>query len=210
VVSVCGRRRAFGLCETDVLAAHVMDELERERRAGVRRLPLWLVAGDLGNDLFEAMLDARMTHSCGYWRRARDLDAAQEEKLDLICRKIGVARGMRVLDIGSGSGSFAIFAAERYGAQVVGITVSEPQRRLATERGRGPPVEFRVQDYRDVDEGYDAIVSIGMFEHVGVKNYGTYFEVARRCLQPGGLFLLHHIGSRATSSPGRICRPRAR
>jgi cyclopropane-fatty-acyl-phospholipid synthase len=157
---------------------------------------------DLGNDLFEAMLDRRMTYSCGYWREARDLDAAQEAKLDLVCRKIGLAPGMRVLDIGSGWGSFAIFAAERYGARVVGLTVSEPQQRLATERGRGLPVEFRLQDYRAVGETFDAVVSIGMFEHVGPKNYGTYFDVVRRCLRPDGLFLLHTIGSRAPSPAG--------
>ncbi|HXJ34058.1 MAG TPA: cyclopropane fatty acyl phospholipid synthase [Candidatus Eisenbacteria bacterium] len=157
---------------------------------------------DLGNDLFEAMLDRRLTYSCAYWKDARDLDEAQEAKLDLICRKIGLRPGMRVLDIGSGWGSFAIFAAERYGARVVGLTVSQAQQRLATERGRHLPVEFRVQDYRDVDEPFDAVVSIGMFEHVGPKNYGTYFDVVRRCLRPDGLSLLHTIGSRAPSAAG--------
>ena len=157
---------------------------------------------DLGNDLFEAMLDRRMTYSCGYWRQAEDLDAAQEAKLDLVCRKICLVPGMRVLDIGSGWGSFAIFAAERYGARVVGLTVSEAQQRLASERAGRLPVEFRLQDYRDVDERFDAVVSIGMFEHVGVKNYRTFFDVVRRCLRPDGLALLHTIGSRAPSPAG--------
>jgi cyclopropane-fatty-acyl-phospholipid synthase len=157
---------------------------------------------DVADDLFEAMLDRRMTYSCGYWKNARDLDAAQEAKLDLVCRKIGLKPGMRVLDIGSGWGSFGIFAAERYGARVVGLTVSEAQQRAATERGRDLPVEFRLQDYRDIDEQFDAVVSIGMFEHVGAKNYGTYFDVARRCLWANGLFLLHTIGSRDPSAAG--------
>jgi cyclopropane-fatty-acyl-phospholipid synthase len=157
---------------------------------------------DLGNDLFEAMLDRRMTYSCAYWKDAADLDAAQEAKLDLICRKVGLKPGMRVLDIGSGWGSFAIFAAQRYGVSVVGVTVSREQQRLADERGRGLPVEFHLQDYRDLAEPFDAIVSIGMFEHVGAKNYSHYFEVARRCLAKDGLFLLHTIGSRAASPAG--------
>jgi cyclopropane-fatty-acyl-phospholipid synthase len=153
---------------------------------------------DLGNDLYEAMLDARMVYTCGYWSSptspAATLDEAQEAKLDLVCRKIGLKSGDRILDIGCGWGSFAKFAAERYGASVVGITVSVEQAALARERCLGLPVEIRVQDYRAVDEKFDHIVSLGMFEHVGVKNYRTYFKMARRCLKEGGLFLLHTIG----------------
>jgi cyclopropane-fatty-acyl-phospholipid synthase len=157
---------------------------------------------DLGNDLFEAMLDPTMTYSCGYWRHASDLASAQEAKLDLVCRKLGLRPGMTVLDIGCGWGGFAIFAARRYGVRVVGVTVSAEQQRLATERGRGLPVEFLLQDYRDLTGRFDAIVSIGMFEHVGAKNYETYFAVARRCLAEGGLFLLHAIGSQESSAAG--------
>ncbi|MBX3023778.1 cyclopropane fatty acyl phospholipid synthase [bacterium] len=157
---------------------------------------------DLGNDLFAAMLDRRMTYSCAYWKDASDLDAAQEAKLDLICRKLSLRSGMRVLDIGCGWGSFAIFAAQRYGVQAVGVTVSEEQRRLAEARGRGLPVTFRLQDYRDLAEPFDAVVSIGMFEHVGAKNYRTYFDVVRRCLRAGGLFLLHSIGGPTDSVAG--------
>lgn len=159
---------------------------------------------DLGNDLYEAMLDSRMVYTCGYWKDARDLDEAQEAKLDLVCRKIGLKRGDRILDIGCGWGSFAKFAAERYGASVVGITVSKEQAALALARCAGLLVEIRVCDYRDMHEEFDHIVSLGMFEHVGAKNYRTYFEVVRRCLKPGGLFLLHTIGdniSRVTSDP---------
>jgi len=159
---------------------------------------------DLGNDLYEAMLDSRMVYTCGYWKDATTLDEAQEAKLDLVCRKIGLKQGDRVLDIGCGWGSFAKFAAQMYGASVVGITISKEQAALASERCKGLPIEIRVQDYRDVHEKFDHIVSLGMFEHVGVKNYRTYFRVAERCLKEGGLFLLHTIGgnvSRVTSDP---------
>lgn len=149
---------------------------------------------DLGNDLYEAMLDSRMVYTCGYWKDAKNLDEAQEAKLDLVCRKIGLKKGDRILDIGCGWGSFAKFAAEKYGVSVVGITVSKEQAELARESCAGLPVEIRVQDYRDVTDRFDHVVSLGMFEHVGVKNYRAYFEVAERCLKPGGLFLLHTIG----------------
>lgn len=149
---------------------------------------------DLGNDLYKRMLDPRMVYTCGYWKNATNLTDAQEAKLDLVCRKIGLKPGMRVLDIGCGWGSFAIYAAERYGVEVVGITVSKEQIALATQRGEGLPVEFRLQDYRDVSDTFDRIVSLGMFEHVGYKNYQTYMEVAHRLLPDEGLFLLHTIG----------------
>lgn len=150
---------------------------------------------DIGNELYSSMLDKRMMYSCGYWSQADDLDAAQEAKLDLICRKIGLQSGDRLLDIGCGWGGFAQFAAEQYGARVVGITVSQQQALLAQERCSGLPIEIRLQDYRDLNEQFDHIVSIGMFEHVGHKNYRTYMETARRCLKDNGIFLLHTIGS---------------
>lgn len=159
---------------------------------------------DLGNDLYEAMLDKRMTYTCGYWVHAKTLDEAQEAKLDLICRKIGLKKGDRVLDIGCGWGSFAKYAVEKYGALVVGITISVEQAALARERCEGLDIDIRVQDYREMHEQFDHIISIGMFEHVGVKNYRDYFEVAHRCLKDDGFFLLHTIGdkiSRVTSDP---------
>ncbi|MFL6647653.1 MAG: cyclopropane fatty acyl phospholipid synthase [Sulfurifustaceae bacterium] len=152
---------------------------------------------DLGDDLFRAMLDKRMVYSCAYWPDAANLDEAQEAKLDLVCRKLNLRRGMRVLDIGCGWGSFIKFAAERYGVTAVGITLSLDQARLGAEMCRGLPVEIKVQDYRDLARGaerYDAVVSIGMFEHVGYKNYPAFMRIARACLKPDGLFLLHTIG----------------
>lgn len=158
---------------------------------------------DIGNDLYRAMLDRRMIYSCGYWQSgAATLDEAQEAKLDLSCRKLGLLPGQppgeRLLDIGCGWGGTARYAAERYGVEVVGITVSERQVELGRELCRGLPVELRRQDYRELDpakEGrFDRVVSIGMFEHVGAKNYRTFFRVVRSLLPDDGLFLLHTIG----------------
>jgi cyclopropane-fatty-acyl-phospholipid synthase len=157
---------------------------------------------DLGNDLYEAMLDRRLVYTCAYWKHATNLDEAQEAKLDLVCKKLKLAPGMRVLDIGCGWGSFAKYAAETYGVSVVGITVSKEQAVLAQENCKGLPVEIRLQDYRDVKEQFDAIVSLGMFEHVGHRNYREYFRVASECLHEKGLFLLHTIGDIHSSVHG--------
>lgn len=151
---------------------------------------------DLGNDLFKAMLDPTMTYSCGYWKNASTLEEAQLAKFDLICRKLKLRGREKILDIGCGWGSFAKFAAEKYGATVIGITVSKEQATLAQERCKGLPVEIRLQDYRNINEQFDHIISVGMFEHVGSKNYHTYMGIVKRCLKPGGLFLLHTIGAR--------------
>ncbi|WP_114781862.1 cyclopropane fatty acyl phospholipid synthase [Botryobacter ruber] len=159
---------------------------------------------DIGNRLYQLMLDKRMTYSCGYWKNAANLDEAQENKLDLICRKLNLQEGQRVLDIGCGWGSFAKYAAEKYGAAVVGITVSQEQVELGRKLCKGLPVELRLQDYRDVTEKFDHIVSVGMAEHVGYRNYRTYFKTAARCLEDNGLFLLHTIGhafSRTSADP---------
>ncbi len=150
---------------------------------------------DIGNDLYRRMLDSRMIYSCGYWRHADTLDAAQEAKLMLIANKLGLEAGMRVLDIGCGWGGAAQFFAEKLGCEMVGVTVSREQAALARERCAGLPVEIRLQDYRELDEPFDRVYSIGMFEHVGVKNYATYMKVVRRCLSDrDGLSLLHTIG----------------
>jgi cyclopropane-fatty-acyl-phospholipid synthase len=159
---------------------------------------------DIGNELYRYMLDRRMIYSCGYWKNAPDLDSAQEAKLDIICKKIGLRFGDKLLDIGCGWGGFAKYAAEKYGAVVVGITVSKQQESLAKEYCEGLPIEIRLQDYRDINEKFDHIVSIGMFEHVGYKNYRIYMEIVNKCLKDNGLFLLHTIGnnySEVTTNP---------
>lgn len=155
---------------------------------------------DLGNELYQAMLDARMIYSCGYWHAAngtlaKNLGSAQEAKLDLVCRKLSLAPGQRVLDIGCGWGGALKFAAERYGVSGVGLTVSREQVNYARQQCANLPIEIRLQDYREIDERFDKIFSIGMFEHVGVKNYRQYFELVRHCLDKEGLFLLHSIGT---------------
>lgn len=154
---------------------------------------------DVGNDLYRRMLDRRMIYSCAYWAAAGDLDAAQEAKLDLVCRKLGLEAGMRVLDVGCGWGGAARFAAERYGVEVVGVTISEQQAAYARENCRGLPAEIRLQDYRSLEGTFDRVFSLGMFEHVGHKNYETYFQVVRERLAPDGLFLLHTIGRNQSS-----------
>ena len=153
---------------------------------------------NVGNDLFEAMLDPYMTYSCAYWAHAKDLTESQEHKLDLICKKLQLKPGESLLEIGCGWGGLAKFAAERYGVKVLGITVSSEQQTLAIERCQGLPVEIRLMDYRDLTGSFDKIVSVGMFEHVGQKNYGEYFDIAHRLLSDQGIFLLHTIGSYAT------------
>ena len=149
---------------------------------------------DLGNDLFQNMLDKRMNYSCGYWKNATTLDEAQENKLDLICKKLYLKPGMKVLDIGCGWSAFGKYAAEKYGVEVVGLTVSKEQVALGKELCKGLPVEFRLLDYREVNDKFDSIVSVGMIEHVGYKNYKEYFQIAERNLERDGLFLLHTIG----------------
>jgi len=155
---------------------------------------------DLGNDLFEAMLGKRLVYSCGYWKDASNLDDAQEAKLELIFRKLDLKPGMRVLDIGCGWGEALKLAAERHGISGVGVTVSQEQADYARRICEGLPIEIRLADYRTLDEKFDRVFSIGMFEHVGVKNYRTYFDVARRCTAEDGLFVLHCIGSNVSSN----------
>ena len=148
---------------------------------------------DIGNRLFQCMLDKRMAYTCGYWKNTDSLDQAQENKLDLICRKIKLQPGQHVLDIGCGWGTFAKFAAEKYGAKVTGVTVSPKQVELGKEMCKGLPVEIRLQDYRDVNEKYDHVVAIGLTEHVGPKNHRTLMQKVSNCLIDDGLFLLHSV-----------------
>lgn len=129
-----------------------------------------------------------MQYSCGYWKEAQSLEAAQQAKLDLICRKLELEPGMRVLDIGCGWGGLAEYMARNYQVSVVGVTISAEQQKMAQARCADLDVEIRLQDYRDLHDSFDRIVSVGMFEHVGPKNYATYFEVADRNLKPNGRF----------------------
>jgi cyclopropane-fatty-acyl-phospholipid synthase len=149
---------------------------------------------DLGNDLFTEMLDRQMVYSCAYWKDAQTLDTAQENKLELICRKLRLQPGMKILDIGCGWGGLLKYVAEKYGSSTVGITVSKEQVEFAKTYCANLPVEVRLQDYRDLNEKFDRVVSVGMIEHVGYKNYKTYLEIVHRCLKDDGLFLLHTIG----------------
>lgn len=154
---------------------------------------------DIGNDLFRAMLDPYMQYSCGYWKDADTLEQAQLAKLKMICEKLQLKPGMSLLDIGCGWGGLAQYAAENYGVSVHGVTISAEQQKLAQDRCAGLEVEILLQDYRDLNRQFDRIVSVGMFEHVGPKNYDTYFRVAARNLKPDGLFLLHTIGANQTN-----------
>ncbi|GAL16566.1 cyclopropane-fatty-acyl-phospholipid synthase [Vibrio maritimus] len=159
---------------------------------------------DIGNDLYEAMLDKRMTYTCAYWKDASTLDEAQEKKLDLICRKIGLEPGMRVLDIGCGWGSLMNYAAEKYGVICDGLTLSKEQAKAGQviAESKGLDVNFILQDYREYQpkEAYDRVVSVGMIEHVGAKNYREFFKVANTFMKEDGLFLLHNIGSFETTT----------
>ena len=148
---------------------------------------------DLGNDLFEKMLDENMIYSCAYWKDAATLGEAQIQKLDLICRKIKLTPGMKVLEIGCGWGGWAKYAATHFGVEVTCVTVSEEQAKYAKDFCKGLPITILLKDYREATGQYDRVVSIAMFEAVGQKYFRAFMEVAARCLKPDGLFFLHTI-----------------
>ena len=178
-----------------IAAARVLN-LQSQKRA-------WIVGKehyDLGNDLFSRMLDPYMQYSCAYWKEAQTLEAAQQAKLRLICEKLQLQPGMRVLDIGCGWGGLAYFMAKNYGVSVTGVTISAEQQKMAQSRCEGLDVTILLKDYRDLKDQFDRVVSVGMFEHVGPKNYATYFEVVDRNLKPEGLFLLHTIGAKISDN----------
>lgn len=200
---------ALDQCMFHILRAHLEDNLKptwqmrweffkaklfnrQSRNASMKVIDIHY---QLGNELFEAMLGPTMAYSCGYWKNASTLDQAQENKFDIIAKKLGMQKGMRVLDIGCGWGGFAKYIAEHYGVEVVGITLSDNQAKYARKHCEGLPVEIRVQDYRDVHEEFDRVVEIGMFEHVGEKNYRDFMKIVHRCLKKDGLFMLHTIGT---------------
>ncbi len=196
---VLGARVDEHLHTFDALLAHLRARFVNLQQGG-RAFQVGEVHYDLGNDLFEAMLGERLVYSCGYWNDAKTLDAAQRAKLALVCDKLGLRPGMRVLDIGCGWGEALKYAAQVHGVEGVGVTVSANQAAHARRLCAGLPVEIRLEDYHALDEQFDAILSIGMFEHVGALNYRDFFDVARRCLAPDGLFLLHCIGSNGAPS----------
>jgi cyclopropane-fatty-acyl-phospholipid synthase len=190
--------RAARSCRAMLLRARsVLTSSPGRRRAGLIGRRHY----DIGNELFTVMLDPWMNYSCAYWQSTDSLNAAQEAKMDLICRKLGFRPGMRVVDIGCGWGGFAAFAAQRYGVEVLGITVSRRQAEKARAFGRGLPVTIQLKDYRQLRGRFDRVVSVGMFEHVGRRRYRTFMRCVSKCLLPDGLFLLHTIaGNRSVSS----------
>jgi len=159
---------------------------------------------DLGNDLYQAMLDKKMQYTCGYWRNNDSLDAAQEAKLEMICTKLDFRPGMEIVELGCGFGGFAKYAAQKYGVRVTGVTVSEKQAEFAKKYCKDLPVDIRLDDYRNVSGQFDRVVSIGMIEHVGYKNYKTYMKLTGQWLKKDGISFLHTIGNNTSC---RISNP---
>jgi len=149
---------------------------------------------DLGNDLFFSFLDSRNQYSCGFFEGTDDLEEAQLRKLEMIRRKLDLQPGDRLLDVGCGWGGLAHYAAEHCGCSVTAVNISEEQIRHACEDCRNLPVTVLSEDYRKIQGSFDKVVSVGMFEHVGKKNYRTFMKTVHRCLTEGGIFLLHTIG----------------
>ncbi|MFD5075914.1 class I SAM-dependent methyltransferase [Streptomyces sp. NPDC058371] len=179
------------------------EEVRRRRHLHTKRSDRRAISHhyDVGNDFYEIVLGPSMVYSCAYWEEAGTLEEAQRDKLDLVCRKLGLKPGLRLLDVGCGWGSMAIHAAREYGVSVVGVTLSQEQaayaRKRVADEGLTDRVEIRVQDYRDVIDGpYDAISSIGMAEHVGADRYLEYARVLHALLKPGGRLLNHQIARR--------------
>ncbi len=150
---------------------------------------------DIGNNLYQQMLGKSMSYTCAYWKDAQNLDQAQFAKFDLVCKKIGLQPGMKVLDLGCGFGSFLKYAAEKYQISGVGVNISTEQIKFAKQSCQGLPLEFQLSDYREAKGNYDRVVSIGLMEHVGYKNYKSLFTIACDRLNTDGLFLLHTIGN---------------
>ena len=157
---------------------------------------------DISNEFYASMLDKRMIYSCAYWKNADNLDDAQRDKLDLVCQKLGLRKGQNILDVGAGWGGMLKYAAQNYGVRGLGVTVSERQVEYAKNILADLPVEVQLKDYLDVEGEFDNILSIGMFEHVGSKNYRRFFTKIAKLLKEDGLFLLHTIGGNITQNHG--------
>ena len=153
---------------------------------------------NIGNDLFVNMLDEYMNYSCGYWRDADNLNAAQQAKMNLIAKKLKLEPGMKVLDIGCGWGGIAKFIAQRYQVSITGVTISSEQAKFARDFCKDLPVDIILNDYRTLSGHYDRAYSIGMFEHIGRKNYSTYMKKVTNLIGPDGLFLLQTIGTNSS------------
>jgi cyclopropane-fatty-acyl-phospholipid synthase len=198
--TIAGNLRASAGIAWNSLKSKIMNlqSKKRSRKVGKEHYDL--------DPVFEYMLDRRKVYSCAYWKDLEpdpdNLDEAQESKLELICQKVGIEPGMRVLDIGCGWGSFLKYASEKYGVDGVGVTISEEQEKKARKLCQGLPIDIRLQDYREINEKFNAIVSVGMFEHVGPKNYRNFMKVVDRNLREGSLFLLHTIGSNVSRTKG--------
>ncbi len=150
---------------------------------------------DLGNDFYKGMLDKHMQYTCGYWKNAENLDKAQINKLDLVCKKLKLKKGETVLELGCGWGGFAHYASKNYGVKVTAYNISKEQVKYAQEWNKYLPNKIILTDYREATGKYDKVVSVGLCEHIGYKNYKTFMEVAHRCLKDNGLFLMHTIGA---------------
>lgn len=148
---------------------------------------------DLGNDFYSKMLDSRMVYTCAYWKNADNLEQAQFNKLDLVCQKLKLQPGMRVLDLGCGFGGLAKFMAEQYGVEVVGYTLSREQADYGQASCEGLPVDIRCDDFRHATGKFDRVSSIGLLEHVGPKNYQVFFHIIHKALPPDGLAVIHSI-----------------
>jgi len=178
-----------------VLKSKIMNRQSRERSKQVAEQHY-----DLDNNLYTAFLDPYNQYTCGYFKDTDNLNTAQEQKLDLICRKLRLQPKDHVLDIGCGWGGFAKFASEQYGAQVTGISISDEQIVYAKEYCHDCSVEIKKMDYRDLSGSFDKVVCVGMIEHVGFKNYRSFFRIVHNTLKDGGLFLLHTIGDNESAT----------
>ena len=155
---------------------------------------------NIGNEFYKDMLDTRMNYTCGYWKNAKNLEEAQEQKLKLVCEKLELEPGMKVLELGCGWGAFAKYAAENYGVEVTAVNISKPQVEYAREITKGLPVEVKLMDWREVSGRYDRVLSIGIMEHVGYKNYRHYMEKVSEVLKDDGISLIHTIGGNISTT----------
>jgi len=182
------------------LAKHILKAKILNQQTKKRSKAVAIQHYDLDNELYQLMLDKNMQYTCGYYQHAKTLHKAQKNKLDLVCKKLGLKKGMTVLELGSGFGGLAHWMAKKYGCKVTAYNISKEQVAYGTKWCKGLDVTFKLEDYRNATGQFDRVVSIGMLEHVGVKNYEEFMHVANRCLAEDGLALFHTIGSNLSVS----------